>query len=54
MNECHDFWFWFSRPFAELLGTIAVFAAAALIAMGAWYAVALLGRLGSWLDRKKG
>ena len=33
MTECHDFWFWFTRPFAEFLGAMALFAGLLLAAL---------------------
>ena len=31
MNSCGDFWFWFTRPFAELLGGLALLACALVL-----------------------
>ena len=33
MAECGDFWFWFSRPAAEVLGTLAMLLVASVPVM---------------------
>jgi len=30
MTDCGEFWFWFMRPFAETMGTLALFLVVAM------------------------
>ena len=47
MNECHEFWFWFTRPMAETLGGLAMFFALVVI----WTIGAVI--LDAWKSARK-
>lgn len=44
MNECASFWFWFTRPFAEFLGGVALFVGCVVVLTVGFYVISLVKR----------